>query len=115
MTRTRSRAASQTLLGVLLVSCVGCDQATKRLAIEVLRDRPAQSFLGDTVRLQYAENPGAFLGLGGSLPKTLRHASITGLNLVLVVGTAAVLIARWRMPRVQFVRWRCCWQVALVT
>ena len=103
MGRTRSRAASLMLLGVLLVSCIGCDQATKRLATEELRGRAPQSFLCDTVRLQHAENPGAFLGMGGRLPETLRRIAITGLNIALVAGSATVLIVHWNMPRPQFV------------
>ena len=53
----------------VLTTCVGCDQITKRIASEKLRVVPSISFLGDTVRLQYAENTGAFLGLGHTLPQ----------------------------------------------
>jgi len=52
----------------VLLGCVGCDQATKSLARDYLQHHAPVSFLGDTVRLQYAQNPGAFLSLGDSLP-----------------------------------------------
>jgi signal peptidase II len=53
----------------VLTTCIGCDQITKRIASEKLRVVPSMSFVGDTVRLQYAENTGAFLGLGHTLPR----------------------------------------------
>lgn len=56
----------------ILVLCVGCDQATKALAASRLEQVPTISLLGDTVRLQYAENTGAFLGLGSSLSPSMR-------------------------------------------
>ena len=74
------------LMGSVLVACVGCDQATKRLAVAHLKDGPAHSFLMDTFRLQYAENPGAFLSLGASLPPEVRRVVFT-------LGVAALLVA----------------------
>lgn len=72
--------------GVILLGCVGCDQATKSLARDYLQHHAAVSFLGDTVRLQYAENPGAFLSLGASLP----HAWGTTL---FIVGASLLVLA----------------------
>ena len=65
------------LVVTLLIACVGCDQTTKLLARDHLQGREAASFLGDTLRLQYAENPGAFLSVGASLPHSLRIAVFT--------------------------------------
>lgn len=73
------------LLAVTLGS-VGCDQATKIAARAHLPRYDVISLLGDTVRLQYIENPGAFLGLGGTLPDGVRHA-------LLVVGVAIAVAA----------------------
>ena len=62
------------LILVTLLFCVGCDQKTKSIARENLRDVKAKSFLHDTLRLEYAENSGGFLGLGDSLPASWRTA-----------------------------------------
>jgi signal peptidase II len=62
------------LILMTLFFCVGCDQKTKSIARENLRDVKAKSFLHDTLRLEYAENSGAFLGLGDSLPASWRTA-----------------------------------------
>jgi signal peptidase II len=74
------------LVAVLLTTTIGCDQATKHIAKNSLRTTPSQSFLGDTFRLTYAENPGAFLSLGAALPDAARFW-------VLNVGVAVVLVA----------------------
>lgn len=80
------RFARLALVAVMLIACVGCDQATKVLARDHLQGRGPVSFLDDTLRLQYVENPGAFLSLGESLPHHWRTAVFT-------VGTGAVLTA----------------------
>jgi signal peptidase II len=81
-----SRFRPSVLVAVVLASCIGCDQATKRLATTELRDTGTQSFLGDTFRLGYAENPGAFLGMGGRLGGSAQFWIFT-------VGVGALLIA----------------------
>ncbi|MGC4029021.1 MAG: signal peptidase II [Steroidobacteraceae bacterium] len=60
------------LVTTLLLGCVGCDQATKVVAKVHLRGGPAITLLHDTVRLTYAENSGAFLGLGAALSESMR-------------------------------------------
>lgn len=81
----------------LLTLCIGCDQAAKRVAVEALGDRPPVSLLGETVRLELARNPGAFLGLGSGLAGDLR-----GLLFVLLVPIGLVLacvhVARSSQP-----------------
>jgi signal peptidase II len=71
---TRHRIA---LVVLTLACCVGCDQQTKSLAGDYLRGKNAVSLLDDTVRLDYSENPGAFLSLGASLPPQWRTAAFT--------------------------------------
>lgn len=73
------------LVVLLLVLCTGCDQATKNIARETLFASPAISLLHGLVRLQYTENSGALLGLGGQLPAEARF-------LVLVIFTSASLL-----------------------
>jgi signal peptidase II len=74
-----------TLVSLVMAGTVGCDQATKQLAISQLRDEPAQTFLGGILRLTFAENPGAFLGLGGHLSRPLQFWLLTaGVGLLLL-------------------------------
>ena len=57
------------------------------------------SYLGDTFRLQFAQNPGAFLSLGASLSATTRHATFTvglgALVAVLLVWSALSRRLEW--------------------
>jgi signal peptidase II len=76
------------LILVTLFFCIGCDQKTKSIARENLRGAEVKSLLHDTLRLDYAENSGGFLGLGDSLPATWRTAIFSfGCS----IGLAAVL------------------------
>ena len=74
------------LLGSLLVSSVGCDQATKAIANATIGGGPSLSYFGDTVRLTYAENPGGFLSIGADLPPEIR-------GLVFGIAPAVVVVA----------------------
>ncbi len=68
---------------LILCSCVGCDQVTKTLATHTLRDDPPRSYLADTVRLDFAQNPGGFLSLGSSLPDSIRAKLFIAANTVM--------------------------------
>lgn len=73
------------VIAITLVSCVGCDQATKAVAKEYLPRNGVLSFAHDTFRLQYAENKGAFLSIGSSLPEKARR-------LIFTVGIGTIVL-----------------------
>ena len=79
---TRWRLA---LLSLVMLSCVGCDQAAKAIARDSLVGRTI-SLLGGAVRFEYAENTGAFLSLGSSLPSGMRSLLFVGGTSVIVLG-----------------------------
>lgn len=79
---TRWRLA---LLTLVMLCCVGCDQATKAMARDSLVGRTI-SMLGGAVRFEYAENTGAFLSLGASLPSGIRALLFVGGTGLIVVG-----------------------------
>ena len=91
----------QVLLVLLTVfACVGCDQVSKAAASQHLAHQPALSFAGDAVRLQYAENRGAFLSLGDQLPERERAIVFTGVVGVCLAGFLAYLLCASRLsPR----------------
>jgi signal peptidase II len=60
------------LVLTILISCVGCDQTSKSIAKTYLSDTQTVSLLGDSVRLQLANNYGAFLSAGETLSKAWR-------------------------------------------
>ena len=72
------------LMLVLGLGMVGCDQATKQVAEAHLAGEPNIELLGGVVTMAYAENPGAFLGLGDRLPDGARVALLVGVNMVIL-------------------------------
>jgi signal peptidase II len=88
-----NRAKRTFLLILVLASCIGCDRVTKVIAREHLAASPAISYLNDLFRLQYAENHGAFLGLGAGLPDGLRVAILTVLVGTMLMGLLVYTMA----------------------
>lgn len=89
--RIRKRVA---VLIIALVACVGCDQSTKFAAKSLLGPGEVHSFLGDTFRIVYAENAGAFLGLGSSLPGDIRYALFVVIAAILILGLAVYTLGK---------------------
>jgi signal peptidase II len=71
-------------IAAAVVCTIGCDRVTKHLATRELIDSPRRSYFGDTLRVEYVENVGGFLGLGSTLPAWAR-------TVVFTLGTGAVL------------------------
>lgn len=91
----RKWAAQLTLLAMVVLT-IGCDQVSKRVASLHLVDTPGRSYLGDAVRLEYAENRGAFLSLGADLPQWARTALFTvGTSVVLTGCVISLFIRSW--------------------
>jgi signal peptidase II len=99
MSPLRSPLGSRLVMAGVALFCIGCDQASKRVAAEVLKGTETLSFLGDVLRLTYAENRGAFLGLGGSWPEPLRWLAFTGAALLVVAASLAWIISQARHRR----------------
>lgn len=79
------------VLVFVALATIGCDQATKAVAISELAAGPDRSFLSDAVRLSYVENTGGFLSLGAGLPPAVRTAVFTvatGLGLLALLVVA---------------------------
>ena len=72
--------------------CVVLDQSTKWIATRHLPPGRVYSYVGDFLRLQYAENTGAFLSLGASLPEPWRHLIFTVIVGFFVVGLMLYLL-----------------------
>jgi len=85
--------------GLVVLFTLGCDQVTKRVASMALKGDPPRSFLADTLRLQYAENQGAFLSLGAGWSEPLRFG-LFALGNALLLGLIAALLLRSRGLRV---------------
>jgi signal peptidase II len=91
-----SGSLTRVLLGLAMLGTIGCDHLTKHVAGRTLANGPELSYLADTIRLGYVENPGGFLGLGATLPPLVRtwvFSAATGA--LLVVLLVLLLRRRW--------------------
>jgi signal peptidase II len=93
------------LLLTLIAATVGCDRITKRIAMTSLPGTSDRSFLGDTVRLQYAENAGGFLSIGSDLAPSIRTA-------IFVIATGFILLA---LPIVAIKHFVSTWQIVAIS
>lgn len=84
-----TRAVRLALVAAVLLCSIGCDQVAKTLARASLAASPPVSLLDDCVRFELAQNRGAFLSLGESLPGAARYL----LFVVLVGGALAMTLA----------------------
>lgn len=93
------------IMGITTFVCVVLDQLTKVIAARLLPDITLR-FLGDTIRLHYAENQGAFLSLGAGLPQDIRFIIFTVFSsLVLMALAYYVLFFEKDMSHTQFFIW----------
>jgi len=74
------------VLFILLFVCIGCDQSTKYTAMHFLEGKGTLSYMGDSLRLSYTENTGAFLGLGAGMPDNIRHTVFVILVSIFLLG-----------------------------
>jgi len=96
--------AKLTLLALVVVCSVSCDQATKALAATTLGPNVSLSYLGGTVRLWNAENPGGFLSIGAELSPLMRAVLFGGVNSLIVIGALLYVIRNHeRMRRLEVI------------
>jgi signal peptidase II len=92
-----SRKASLLVLTVL--TCIGVDQFTKVIARSLIHLIQARSYLGGVFRFFYAENSGALLGLGATLPPEVRTWILIGFNGLVLLG---VLWFTWKTSEINW-------------
>jgi signal peptidase II len=83
--------AGRLILLVVILGTIGCDRVTKHVATTMFAGTPGRSYLADTVRLGYVENPGGFLSLGATLSpgaRTIIFTAATGLTLLALTALA---------------------------
>ncbi|HEY6458333.1 MAG TPA: signal peptidase II [Steroidobacteraceae bacterium] len=78
------------LVALVLLGCVGCDQLSKTAARAYLPGTGVHSYLNDTLRLEYAQNSGAFLNLGATLSPAVRYDSF-----IIGVGVFVLALLLW--------------------
>ena len=86
------------MLCLLVAGTAGCDRVTKHLALTALAGMPEQSYLGDTIRLDYHENAGGFLSTGANWRPEVRVGVFQIANGVILLGTLIMAVKfTWSM------------------
>lgn len=80
------------LVAVIIVSILVLDHLSKWAAVMWLKSSPPIVYIGDMFRLQYAQNPGAFLSLFGNLSDAARAWLLIGFNAVVLSGVGYYLL-----------------------
>jgi len=91
------------ILALVLLACLILDQSTKYIARHYLEGRGVYSYAGDTFRLVYSENTGAFLGLGASLPERVRTFIFSGLVTLFLAGFLVYTLRSHHVTRTGFI------------
>lgn len=92
---------NRTTLGIFVLAtlaCLGCDQFTKEVARVHLHGVGPASYVFGTVELWLVENPGAFLGLGSTLPKLVRELSLQVAIPITLVVLSIVFLRQPGLP-----------------
>jgi signal peptidase II len=92
------------LFAVLVFLSIGCDRVTKDLARQHLAGKATRSYLSDTFRLTYVENPGAAMSFGaGWSPGTKFWVLSVAPAVVLLLVLAFALANASRMSIAQLI------------
>jgi signal peptidase II len=93
------------IIAITVILCIILDQVTKVVASRYLPSVTLR-FLGDTIRLHYAENQGAFLSLGANLPENVRFLIFTVFSsVVLLVMLYYIIFVERNTPTSQLIVW----------
>jgi signal peptidase II len=79
---------------LLVLLFIGCDRVTKDIAKDELRGKPPMSYFDDKLRLEFAENTGAFLSLGADWSNTKSFWILTVLPLGFLLGFFVFIMTR---------------------
>lgn len=95
------------MLSGTIAAVFALDQAVKVWARATLPGRAPREYLRGVVRIEYAENRGAFLSLGADLPDSVRAGLLIGLTLVGLVALAIYILRtssldRWHLYSASF-------------
>jgi len=105
----RARAMRFVVVVFVLVCTAGCDQATKQLARRELSNSGSRPLVGGVVEFTLAENPGAFLSLGGSLPEHTRNWLSFGIGCGLI-ALLFFLLSASRLNTISFLALSFSWE-----
>ena len=94
MGKSDAKWGTRLVLLAVVTTTISCDQVSKHVASTHLIDGQRKSYLGDSLRLEYSENTGAFLSLGAGLPWWARTTLFSVGTAVLLIGCVVAALTR---------------------
>ena len=91
------------LIVIVIALCIGGDQMSKAIARDRLASAPPRTLLSGMVFLGYAENPGAFMGMGSNLPEQTRFVLWTVLVSIILAAALIVVITSHNIGTIQLI------------
>lgn len=91
------------LLFLVLGISIGIDQYTKSIAMNNLMYSPTIEVLGDFFVFKYAENDGAFLGMGSGLPEPWKTILLTVFPLLVLFGMIGYIMFSKALTKGQWI------------
>jgi signal peptidase II len=82
---------------------IGCDQVSKKIVRHNVAPYEIISVLNNHLTVTHAENPGAFLSLGDSLPKAAKNILLSILPLLVLAIVFYYTITKHTIPRATLV------------
>jgi signal peptidase II len=87
-----SALVKTTLIVMVIMVNIGCDQVSKHFVRERIAENQNISLLNDHFTLTKVENTGAFLSLGDGIPGPVKFVILTLLPLIVLLGAVVYLI-----------------------
>jgi signal peptidase II len=87
-----STLVKTTLIVMVIMVNIGCDQVSKHFVRTRIAEYQNISLLNDHFTLTKVENTGAFLSLGDSIPSPVKFVMLTLLPLIVLLGAVVYLI-----------------------
>ncbi|MAB79290.1 MAG: signal peptidase II [Planctomycetes bacterium] len=90
-------------LFLVVLACVAVDRVSKSWAEDNLDPHLSKSYLADTFRIQYAENTGAFLGMGKDWNKMTRFLIFSAATSVFLIFVAVTTLRHPKLDRIELI------------
>lgn len=87
------------LILILIIGNIGCDQVSKKIVRKNIGPYETISVLNDHLTVIRAENPGAFLSLGDSLPSTAKSVLLSLLPLLILAFVFYYIITKHSLSK----------------
>ena len=95
----------KTVFVVVTTLALVFDQLSKFWAATALKPWPMASFFNDMFRIGYAENHGAFLSLGGTMPESMRKIAFIGVVGAFLLGIVVYVLREKKLTNPMAIAW----------